>query len=157
MRSHEIEKSIFEIKMSSQKITLFRMRQGFAHQSPIALTRSQVITLNIGSVDLLTVQHGGNDGFVAKDDPAPNFHHASIFTLFVNLSIKKIRGDHPSRNLARTTATALRRKWLRCAVIGYERGHISGQLITSEQRRTPVSPRFEGSQKGGGLFFAPLV
>lgn len=157
MRSHEIEESIFEIKMSSQKITLLRMRQGFAYQSPIALTRGQVITLNIGSVDLLTVQNCGNDCFVTKDDPATNFHHTSIFTSFVNLSIKKIRVDQPPRCLARTTATALSRKRLLCAVIGHKRGHISGQFITREQWRTPVSTCFEDGQKGCGLFFAPLV
>lgn len=157
MRAREIEKSIFGIKMSAQKITLLRMRQGFAHQSPITLARSQVLTLNIGSVNFLVAQNGSDAFFGAKDNPATHFQHTSIFTLFINLCLKQLRLYLSPQCLARTTTTSLRRKRLRRAVMGHERSHVSGQLITREQGRAPVSTGFEGRQKGSCRFFVALV
>ena len=157
MRAREIEESIFKRKMSPQKITFLRMRQSFAHQSPIALARSQVVTLDIRSVDFLVAQYGGDNFFGTKDNPATDFNHAPLLTSFVDLSVKQMRVQLATRRFARTTTASLRRKRLRGAVIGNESCHVSGQLITGEQGRSPVRPGFEGRQKSRRLLLATLV
>ncbi len=88
MWSDKIEHGIFQVKVALQVIACLGMRKSFAYQSSIALTRGQIVTLNIRGVDLFVAENL-RDGFTrAKDDAPPDFNHSTVLAPFVNLGIK---------------------------------------------------------------------
>ena len=144
MRTYEIEESIFEFEMSPQKIAFLRMRQSFTYQTSITLTRGKVVTLDIGSIDLLSTEHGSDDFRGTENDPAADLNHASLLALFVNLSVKQPRIQHPPG--CRAWPPASLSVWRRFGrtVVGNECRDVSWQLIAGEQWRAPVRACFEG-------------
>ena len=88
MRAYEIKDRILEFEMAPQEIALLRMRQCFAHQASVRLTRGEVVTLDISCIDLLATKHLGDDVARPEDDAAADLDHASLLTPFVHLSVK---------------------------------------------------------------------
>ena len=88
MRAYEIEDRILKFEMAPQERALLRMRQRFAHQTPVTLARGEVVTLDICRVDLLATQHLGDDITRTENNTTADLDHASLVTPFVHLSVK---------------------------------------------------------------------
>jgi hypothetical protein len=88
MRAYEIEDGILQCEMAPQEIALLRMRQCFAHQASVRLTRGEVVTLDISRVDLLAAKHLGDDVARPEDDTSADLADASLLAPFVHLSIE---------------------------------------------------------------------
>src|SRR5437868_92956 len=157
MRSHEVEHRIFQIKVATQVMVLLGMRQRFAYQSPIALTRSEIVTLNIRGVDLLVAKNLGDDFTVAKDDSPTDFNHSTVLTMFVNLTITQFRVKHSAGFFAGSASPTFERWWFRRAVVGNQCLHISGQLVRSKQRWPPIGFGLKFGQKCRCFFLAAVV
>src|SRR5215218_4156734 len=87
MRAYEIEDGILQGEMAPQEIALLRMRQCFAHQASVRLTRGEVVTLDISCIDLLATKHLGDNVTRPEDDAAAALDHTSLLTSFVHLSV----------------------------------------------------------------------
>ena len=88
MRAYEIKDRILKVEMAPQERALLRMRQCFAHQASVSLTRGEVITLDISCIDLLATQHLGDDVARPEDDTSADLDYASLLAPFVHLSIE---------------------------------------------------------------------
>ena len=88
MRAYEMKDRILKVEMAPQEIALLRMRQGFAHQASVRLTRGEVVTLDISCIDLLASKHLGDNVARPEDDAAADLDHASLLTSFVHLSVE---------------------------------------------------------------------
>ena len=88
MRAYEIEDGLLQGEMAPQDIALLRMRQCFAHQASVRLTRGEVVTLDIRRVDLLAAKHLGDDVARPEDDTAADLADASLLAPFVHLRIE---------------------------------------------------------------------
>ena len=79
---------ILKVEMAPQDIALLRMRQCFAHQASVRLTRGEIVTLDIRCMDLLATKHLGDDVARPEDDPSADLDYASLLAPFVHLSIE---------------------------------------------------------------------
>src|SRR5437899_11716144 len=82
MRAYEIKDRILKFEMAPQERALLRMRQCFAHQASVRLTRGEVVTLDISCIDLLAIKHLGDDVARPEDDAAADLDHASLLASF---------------------------------------------------------------------------
>ncbi len=133
---HKIEDRVFEIDLALQELFLFGMRQGFADQSPIALTRREVIAFHIGCGDLsatpVGLQDTRNVGLCTEYDAAADFDDTSAFTLFIDLAVTELWVDHPLGFLAGTTRPTLERGRLRCTIVRDQGDQISRQFVAGK-------------------------
>src|SRR3972149_241330 len=92
MGSHEVVHGVFRVNLALEVMLRFRMRECLAHQPPIALTRSQVVTFDKGGVDLSArlglVEQARHFALRAEDQSPTHFHHASTCARFVDLSVQ---------------------------------------------------------------------
>ena len=88
MRAYEIEDRILKGEMAPQERALLRMRQRLMHQAPDTPARGEIVTLDIGRMDLLATKHLCADVARTAEDAAVDLDHASLLTLFVHLSVK---------------------------------------------------------------------
>src|SRR5262249_11956620 len=136
---------------------LLGMRQRFAYQSPIALTRSKIVTLNIRGVNLLVAKNLGDDFTAAKDDSPTDFNHSTVLTLFVNLAITQFWVKHPAGFFAGSAPPTFERGWFRGAVVCNQCVHISGKLVRSKEGWPTIGFGLECGKKCACFFFAAVV
>jgi|SRR5215471_6095717 len=98
----------------------------------MALTRCEVVTLDIRGVDLLAAKNLCDDFRCAKDDSPTYFNNPPLLTPFVNLGITPLRIEDPTRWRARATRPAVDRGWFRGTVIGDEGVDIGWQFVGSQ-------------------------
>ena len=88
MRAYEIEDRILKGEMAPQERALLRMRQRLMHQAPDTLARGEIVTLDIGRMDLLATKHLCADVARTAEDAAVDLDHASLLAPFLSLRIE---------------------------------------------------------------------
>ena len=106
MRANEIEERILKFEMLPQEIALLQNAIKFYAPNAHYSVAKSGFTLDIGSVDLLFAEHFSEDFCRTEDDPSANLNDTSFLASFVNLCVKQVRIQHPTRCLARTTTAA---------------------------------------------------
>jgi len=87
MRSDKIENGIFQVEVPSQAIVLLGVGQSLTHQTTIALPRGQIVTFDIGGIDVLAAQNFSDDLTRTEDDPPPDFDDTPPLAMFFHLGI----------------------------------------------------------------------
>src|SRR6266478_9063521 len=133
------------------------MRKCFANSSSIALTRCEIVSLDIRRVVLLPAKNLVDDCRCAKDDSSPHFDHSSLLATFVNLGITQRRIEDPSWLLAWSSRHAVDRCRFKCTVVGYKRFDIGRQFVGGKQGWSTISSSLKFGQEGYCFWLAALM
>src|SRR6266852_4653841 len=133
MWADKIENGIFQAEVPSQAIVLLGIGQSLTHQTAIALPRGQVVTFDIGGVDLLAAQNFSDDFARTEDDPPPDLDDAPLRAMFFHLGIEQLRVQHPRRLSAGPTRPTFGRWRFGAGVVSDECCDIGWQFVTREQ------------------------
>ncbi len=107
------------------------------------LTSTEVVTLHKGRVNIRAAPIAFNDVddvmLSSKDDAAFDRDHPSTHPLLVHLGIAQLWVKQAFRFLPWSSAPAFQGRRLRLAIVGDQGFDVSGQFVTSEERRQTIS------------------
>jgi len=152
--TNNIEYRVLPLEVAVQGVALLGLRQGLAHQSPLALSRGQGGAFDIRGVEGLSAENLGEAFSRPHAYAPPHFHHPSPLTRVSDLGIPQARLSPSTRFRARSARPPVGGWRCRGPVGGDEGFAISRPVVRGPPWGPPLGSGLQCGPKGGGFRLA---